>query len=401
MLFPVNAPNDAVEFLISFDVDAHATHNKKTEAENIFFNNLKFLFPNNKKLSIIKQYNKFYKKAIKMICLGIESSCDETAVAIINDKGEILAHQLITQFEEHSPYGGVVPEIASRSHLNYIDKLINKALFEANLSINDIDIFSAGNGPGLIGGVIVGVNMAKSLAFATNKPFIAVNHLEAHALMPMMFNKDLKFPYMLLLVSGGHTQILIVEGVGKYKMLGTTIDDACGECFDKVAKMLGWDYMGGKEIEKSAINGNAKAFDFPRPMLHSHDLNFSFSGLKTSVRTQIEKLKNIDEKTKSDICASFQSAIVEILDKKLISAIKQNKNIKYLVAGGGVSSNSEIRKTLENIGSDNDIVVSFAPPKYCTDNGVMIAYAGILNYIAGKTSSLSTTPHPRWNLEDL
>ena len=336
-----------------------------------------------------------------MICLGIESSCDETAVAIINDNGEILAHQLITQFEEHSPYGGVVPEIASRSHLNYIDKLINTSLSEANLSINDIDIFSAGNGPGLIGGVIVGVNMAKSLAFALKKPFVAINHLEAHALMPMMFNKDLKFPYMLLLVSGGHTQILIVEGVGKYKMLGTTIDDACGECFDKVAKMLGWDYMGGKEIEKSAKNGNPKSFDFPRPMLHSHDLNFSFSGLKTAVRTQIEKLGNIDDKTKSDICAGFQTAITDILHHKLNDALSQNKNITQLVAGGGVSSNSEIRKTLERLGKKYNIDVSFAPPKYCTDNGVMIAYAGLLNYKIGKTSPFSTIPHPRWNLEDL
>lgn len=339
-----------------------------------------------------------------MICLGIESSCDETAVAIINENGEILAHQLITQFKEHSPYGGVVPEIASRSHLNYIDKLIKKALNEAGIKITDIDIFSAGSGPGLIGGLIVGVSVAKAMAFALNKPFVAVNHLEAHALMPMMFNKDLTFPYMLLLVSGGHTQILIVEGVGKYKMLGTTIDDACGECFDKVAKMLGWDYMGGKEIEKSAINGNEKAFDFPRPMLHSHDLNFSFSGLKTALRTQIDKFENgIDDKTKSDICASFQTAITDILDKKLRDAISKVKklNIKNLVAGGGVSSNTKIRKTLEQIGLDNKIKVSFAPLKYCTDNGVMIAYAGLLNFMAGKTSKFDITPKPRWNLEDL
>ena len=339
-----------------------------------------------------------------MICLGIESSCDETAVAIINDNNEILAHQLITQFEEHSPYGGVVPEIASRSHLNYIDKLITKALEEANLKITDIDIFSAGSGPGLIGGLIVGVSIAKAMAFALNKPFVAVNHLEAHSLMPMMFNKDLTFPYMLLLVSGGHTQILIVEGVGKYKMLGTTIDDACGECFDKVAKMLGWDYMGGKEIEKSAVNGDKKAFDFPRPMLHSHDLNFSFSGLKTALRTQIDKLENkIDDKTKSDICASFQNAITDIFDKKIKDAIAQTKNlhIKNLVAAGGVSANLAIRKTLEDIGSKNNITLSFAPPKYCTDNGVMIAYAGLLNFKAGKTSNFDITPKPRWNLEDL
>ncbi len=336
-----------------------------------------------------------------MISLGIESSCDDTAVAIINDKNEILAHQIITQFDEHSKYGGVVPEIASRSHLNYVDKLIKNALIEAQITINDIDVICAGSGPGLIGGLIVGSSIAKSIAYSLQKPFVAVNHLEAHALMPMMFNKDLKFPYMLLLVSGGHTQILKVYGVGQYKLLGTTIDDACGECFDKVAKMLGWDYMGGKEIEKSAQKGDETKYDFPRPMLHSHDLNFSFSGLKTALRTQIEKLNNIDETTKNDICASFQASIIDIINKKLTDALKMNNDVKYLVAGGGVSSNSQIRKTLENIGNKLNINVSFAPPKYCTDNGVMIAYAGLLNYQNGKTSPYTTTPKPRWNLEDL
>lgn len=336
-----------------------------------------------------------------MISLGIESSCDETAIGIINDKNEILANQLITQYEEHSKYGGVVPEIASRSHLNYIDKLIKKALEEAKITMKDIDIISAGNGPGLIGGLIVGVNIAKAISYALNKPFIAVNHLEAHALMPKMFNKDLKFPYMLLLVSGGHTQILKVYDVGKYELLGTTIDDACGECFDKVAKMLGWEYMGGKEIEKSALKGNEKAYDFPRPMLHSKDLNFSFSGLKTALRTQIEKIEIMDETKRNDICSSFQKAVIDIIEKKLDEALKKNKDITNLVAGGGVSSNKRIRETLEKLGLKYDKKVSFAPPQYCTDNGVMISYAGLLNYQKGKQSPYTITPKPRWNLEDL
>ncbi len=339
-----------------------------------------------------------------MITLGIESSCDETAIAIINDNHEILAHQLITQYKEHSIYGGVVPEIASRAHLEYMDKLLSQALIEAKIKINDIDIFASGCGPGLIGGLIVGVNMAKSLAFALNKPFIAVNHLEAHALMPMFFNKDLKFPYLLLLASGGHTQILIVKDVNSYKLLGTTIDDACGECFDKVAKMLGWDYMGGKDIEKFAQKGNQKAFNFPRPLLHSKNLNFSFSGLKTSVRQTIDNIGNqINDKIKADICASFQSAICEIIEKKIKSAIKETKhlNIKHIVASGGVARNLKIREILNKIAIKNKMETIFADPQYCSDNGVMIAFAGEQNYKKGKISNFSITPRPRWPLEEL
>ena len=339
-----------------------------------------------------------------MITLGIESSCDETAVAIITDTGKILSHQLITQYKEHSLYGGVVPEIASRAHLEYIDKLINKSLTETNITINDIDVFASGAGPGLIGGLIVGLNIAKSLAFALKKPFIAVNHLEAHALMPKFFNKELTFPYLLLLASGGHTQILIVKGVGNYELLGTTIDDACGECFDKVAKMLGWEYMGGKYIEEFAQNGNPNAFDFPRPLIYSKDCNFSFSGLKTSVRQTIEKIgSNMTDKIKSDICASFQSAICDIIEKKFKTALKQiqNKNIKYIVASGGVARNQKIRDTLNKIVQNNHIQTIFAEPQYCSDNGVMIAFAGQENYKKGNISNYDITPRPRWPLQEL
>ena len=339
-----------------------------------------------------------------MITLGIESSCDETAIAIINDKHKILSHQLITQYKEHSIYGGVVPEIASRAHLEYMDVLIKQALSDAELKANDIDVFSAGIGPGLIGGLIVGANMAKSMAFALNKPFIAVNHLEAHALMPMFFNKDLTFPYLLFLASGGHTQILIVKDVGNYELLGTTIDDACGECFDKTAKMLGWEYMGGKDIEKFATLGNPKAFNFPRPMIHSKDLNFSFSGLKTATRQAIEKIgNNMNDKTKADICASFQSAICDIIEKKMKQAIKKikNLNIKNMVTSGGVARNSAIRKILNNIAEKNDMKLFLADPQYCSDNGVMIAFAGEQNFLHGKQSNFSITPRPRWPLEEL
>ena len=342
-----------------------------------------------------------------MITLGIESSCDETAIAIINDNHEILSHQLITQYKEHSIYGGVVPEIASRAHLEYMDKLLANSFSEAQLSPQQIDVFSAGLGPGLIGGLIVGANMAKSMAFALKKPFIPVNHLEAHSLMPMFFNRDLKFPYLLFLASGGHTQILIVSGVGKYTLLGTTIDDACGECFDKVAKMLGWDYMGGKDIEEAAKSGTKDAYDFPRPLLHSHDLNFSFSGLKTSVRQTIEKIgiKNITQQIRNDICASFETAICDIIRRKITDAIKQvlphNPKIKNIVTSGGVARNQAIRNTLETIANKYGLTLSVAPPKYCSDNGVMIAYAGEQNYLAGKKSDFSITPRPRWPLEEL
>ena len=339
-----------------------------------------------------------------MITLGIESSCDETAIAIINDKHEILAHQLITQYKEHSIYGGVVPEIASRAHLEYMDVLLKQALQDAKLKASDIDVFSAGVGPGLIGGLIVGANMAKSLAFALNKPFIPVNHLEAHSLMPMFFNPELKFPYLLLLASGGHTQILIVKDVGNYELLGTTIDDACGECFDKVAKMLGWDYMGGKDIEAFAKKGNPNAFNFPRPLIYSKDLNFSFSGLKTSVRQTIEKIGDkMTDEIKADICASFQSAVCDIINKKVKSAVKKIKtqNIKYLVTSGGVARNSAIRKVLNDIAQSNNMTLFVADPQYCSDNGVMIAFAGEQNFLHGKQSDFSITPRPRWPLEEL
>ena len=339
-----------------------------------------------------------------MITLGIESSCDDTAVAIINDNYEILSHKIVTQYKEHCNYGGVVPEIASRAHLEYVDILIKNAISEAGLKPEDIDIYSAGMGPGLIGGLIVGSSICKSMAFCLEKPFIPVNHLEAHSLMPMFFDRDLKFPYLLLLVSGGHTQILVVNGVGDYELLGTTLDDACGECFDKTAKMLGWNYMGGVEIEKASVYGNSKRFDFPRPLVHSDDLNFSFSGLKTSVRNIIEKNKeNMDDKLRADICASFQAAICDVIDVKVTNAVKKvcNREIQHIITSGGVARNGAIRKVLENIAGKFCMKFSVSEPKYCSDNGVMIAFAGWQNFLFGKKSDFDFAPRPRWPLEDL
>jgi N6-L-threonylcarbamoyladenine synthase len=376
------------------------------------------------------------EKQQKTIALGIESSCDDTAAAIVRrggagglEGGEILAHRTAGQSAEHSPYGGVVPEIASRAHLENIGSLVEGALDDAGLGIEDVDLFAAGAGPGLVGGLIVGLNIAKAMAFASGRPFVAVNHLEAHALMPMFFG-PVEFPYLLLLISGGHTQILLVEGVGRYRLMGTTIDDACGECFDKVAKMLGYGYMGGKHIDAAAKGGDAKAFDFPRPLLRSGDLNFSFSGLKTAVRTKLEELgvspvipaprtpafagavasergtgpessaKILSEKTRADVCASFVAAVCDVIESKLRAALSQVK-VRHLAAGGGVASSPYIRAALEKIAGDKGLELHIAPAEYCTDNGVMIAYAGLREYEARGASPMDFAPRPRWGLEEL
>ncbi|MCL2439631.1 MAG: tRNA (adenosine(37)-N6)-threonylcarbamoyltransferase complex transferase subunit TsaD [Alphaproteobacteria bacterium] len=335
-----------------------------------------------------------------MITLGIETSCDDTAVGIIRtaaDKDEILASETFTQTEQHACYGGVVPEIASRAHLEKIDITIAQALASANLSIADIDLFAAGAGPGLIGGVIVGLNMAKSLALSTGKPFVAVNHLEAHALMPAMFSNTLKFPYLLLLASGGHTQILWVEKAGAYKLLGATLDDAAGECFDKVAKVMGYNYMGGKYVEEEALQGDPSAFAFPRPLLHSGDFNMSFSGLKTSVLNTIAK-EGLARK--ADIAASFQAAVCDVIDAKMRACIDAGYK-GDIVASGGVLCNKTLRAALERVASDTGVGF-FAPPlKYCVDNGVMIAYAGQERFKLFGATPLDIKPRPRWPLSEI
>jgi len=330
---------------------------------------------------------------VQVITLGIESSCDDTAVGIVAD-GKILAERAFTQTSVHEPYGGVVPEIASRAHLSAADRLVTEALADAGLKLSDIDLFASGAGPGLVGGIVVGLALAQSLSFATSKDFIAVNHLEAHALMPTLF-AEIPSPYLLFLASGGHTQFVKVNGVGDYELLGTTLDDACGECFDKVAKLLGYNYMGGREVERLAASGNPRAFDFPRPLIGSHGLDFSFSGLKTAVRLQVEK-----GGTHEDIAASFQAAVTDVISAKAARALEVS-GAKALVASGGVASNMAIRAELNRAAGVAGIGFFVAPPKYCVDNGVMIAHAAELAWKAGRRTGMTVNPRPRWPLSEL
>lgn len=345
-----------------------------------------------------------------MIVLGIESSCDETAAAIVNDKREILGESLLSQ-EEHKAFGGVVPEIAARSHLEHIDEIIEHCVNRAGIKLEEIDAIAASSGPGLIGGVVVGVMAAKALALALNKPFIAVNHLEGHALAARL-TSDVEYPYLLLLVSGGHCQILVVKNVGEYERLGTTIDDAAGEAFDKVAKMLSLGYPGGPMIEKMAAVGNPDRFVLPRPLIGSGDCNLSFSGLKTAVRKIIESYSEdgliehaiMRKREAADICASFQVAATDCLTKKLAKAItyfKQNyPQGKDLVVSGGVAANGYLRGRLKELADKNGLEFSAPPIRFCTDNGVMIAWAGLERFAKGLTDELNFKPRPRWPLDE-
>ena len=344
-----------------------------------------------------------------MIVLGIESSCDETAAAIVNDKKEILGECVLTQLE-HKTFGGVVPEIAARAHLEHIEDILEETFKRANLKPSDIDTVAAAAGPGLIGGVVVGVMAAKALALALDKPFIAVNHLEGHALAARL-TSDVKYPYLLLLVSGGHCQILIVKGVGEFERLGTTIDDAAGEAFDKVAKMLGLGYPGGPMIEKMAALGDEDRFVLPRPLHNSGDCNLSFSGLKTAVRKIIESYSpdnNIEhailrKQDVADICASFQKAATESLVHKLQKAIV-TFHTKYpqgndLVVSGGVAANTYLRNRLKQLAETEGLTFSAPPIRFCTDNGVMIAWAGMERALKGMYDDLDFKPRPRWPLD--
>ena len=343
-----------------------------------------------------------------MIVLGIESSCDETAAAIVNDKREVLSDVVLSQ-EEHKVFGGVVPEIAARSHLDHIDDMIEQAFEKAKIKMKDIDAVAAASGPGLIGGVVVGVMAAKALALALNKPFIAVNHLEGHALVSRLTN-DVKYPYLLLLVSGGHCQILVVRGPGDYQRLGTTIDDAAGEAFDKVAKMLKLGYPGGPMVEKMAAIGDENRFSLPHPLKGSADCNLSFSGLKTAVRKIIESYGNGDieeivlpRKDVADVCACFQKTACECLLDKLEIAMKYfKKNYpegKDVVVAGGVAANMYLREKMEQLAVKNGLLFAAPPLRFCTDNGVMIAWAGLERFQKGYIDDLDFKPRPRWPLD--
>jgi N6-L-threonylcarbamoyladenine synthase len=336
-----------------------------------------------------------------MYVLGIETSCDESAAAIVSDKKEILAHVIYSQ-QEHLPYGGVVPEISARSHLQTIDFVIENALRDANMSLHQIDAIAATSGPGLIGGVVVGCVAGKTLSMLANKPFIAVNHLEAHALTARLTFENLKFPYLMLLASGGHTMLVIVQGVGKYKTLGQTLDDAIGEAFDKVAKLLNLGYPGGPIVEQIAKKGDSKRFVFPAPLIKSNDYNFSLSGLKSAVRREIEKLGQPSNCDVEDICASFQATIAKIVCTKISNAMQEFKHeTQSIVIAGGVAANQYLRDIINDIAYKSGFCLYAPPMKLCTDNGAMIAWCGIERLKLNLINNLDFIPRSRWSLDDL
>lgn len=327
--------------------------------------------------------------------LGIETSCDETAAAIVTDAKEIRANIVLSQISEHAAYGGVVPEIAARAHMDHLERIIQQALDQAGCSFKDIDAVAATGGPGLIGGVIVGVMTAKAIASVHKKPFIAVNHLEGHALTVRLTN-DIPFPFLLLLVSGGHCQFLAVHGVGNYTLLGETMDDALGEAFDKVAKMLGLPQPGGPHVEKLASTGNPLAHKFPVPLQGREGCDFSFSGLKTAVRLAIPGAKP------EDICASFQHTACEAIIDRTRNAIamfkKQYPDAKHFVLAGGVAANQKIRERLTSLLAEYNMALTAPPLTLCTDNAAMIAWAGLERFKLGLTDSLDFEPKARWPL---
>ena len=340
--------------------------------------------------------------------MGIETSCDETAVAIVrrgmDGTTQILANEILTQIDEHAPFGGVVPEIAARAHLSHLDGLILRALHTASLTYKDLDGIAATSGPGLIGGVIVGLMTAKAIAYAHQLPFIGVNHLEGHALTTRLTNGT-NFPYLLLLVSGGHCQLLHIKALGDYERLGTTIDDAVGEAFDKVAKMLGLPYPGGPAVERQAKDGDKTRFDLPRPLANRDDCDFSFSGLKTAVRKHILALDDAGEITqqdKADLCASFQQAIADVLTRKVGRAMALTReslgNTPKLVVAGGVAANQALRAALSNLCTEAHFELEVPPVSLCTDNGAMIAWAGLEHLAEGETSTFDLAPRARWPL---
>ncbi len=341
-----------------------------------------------------------------MVVLGIESSCDETAAALVADDRRILSNVIAQQLEEHRPFGGVVPEVAARAHLDRMDKVIAHALAQSGLEAAEIDAVAATGGPGLIGGVIVGVMTAKALSLAWRKPFLAVNHLEGHALT-VRLTDGIDFPYLLLLVSGGHCQLLVVEALGRYRRLGTTIDDAAGEAFDKAAKLLDLGFPGGPAIEAWAARARAPYAELPRPMLGRAVLDFSFSGLKTALRMALEArggAGKLDEGARADFAAGFEMAVVESLADRtrraLTLALEMRPDLKALVAACGVAANRRLRDSLHVIALDAGIPLVVPPPALCTDNAVMIAWAGIERLGQGEVSTLDFAPRPRWPLDD-
>ncbi|EJG5131231.1 tRNA (adenosine(37)-N6)-threonylcarbamoyltransferase complex transferase subunit TsaD [Klebsiella pneumoniae] len=334
-----------------------------------------------------------------MRVLGIETSCDETGIAIYDDQQGLLANQLYSQVKLHADYGGVVPELASRDHVRKTVPLIQAALKEAGLTAKDIDAVAYTAGPGLVGALLVGATVGRALAFAWNVPAIPVHHMEGHLLAPMLEDNPPAFPFVALLVSGGHTQLISVTGIGQYELLGESIDDAAGEAFDKTAKLLGLDYPGGPMLSKMASQGTEGRFVFPRPMTDRPGLDFSFSGLKTFAANTIRS-NGDDERTRADIARAFEDAVVDTLMIKCRRALEQT-GFKRLVMAGGVSANRTLRAKLAEMMQKRGGEVFYARPEFCTDNGAMIAYAGMVRLQTGAKAELGVTVRPRWPLAEL
>jgi len=342
------------------------------------------------------------------LVLGIETSCDETAAAVVrrqsDGEGHILSNLVLSQTQDHAPYGGVVPEIAARAHVSHLDGLIASAMSEAGVHFADLDGVAATAGPGLLGGVIVGLTTAKAIALAHDKPLLAVNHLEGHALTARLL-QPCAFPYLLLLISGGHTQFQIVAGVGRYHRLGTTIDDALGEAFDKVAKLLGLGYPGGPQVERQARAGDPRRFDFPRPLKGRRDCNFSFSGLKTAVRETVHGLGSLSPRDVADVCASFEAAVAETMADRLHMAVTLFRAAHpdvarpALIVAGGVAANLKLRSVFEAAAAAHGFDLIVPPAALCTDNAAMIAWAGAERLALGLTDDLAFAARARWPLD--
>ncbi len=343
-----------------------------------------------------------------MVILGIETTCDETAAAVVersdHGRGRILSNVVLSQIGEHAEFGGVVPEIAARAHVEALDHVVGKAMAEAKVAFDVLDGVAAAAGPGLIGGVIVGLTTAKAIALAHDKPLIAVNHLEAHALTARLTDAT-PFPYCLFLASGGHTQILGVRGVGDYTRFGTTVDDAIGEAFDKTAKLLGLGYPGGPRVEQEATRGDAERFPLPRPMVGRQDADFSLSGLKTALRIEAQKVAPLSDQDVADLCAAFQAAVVEVVRDRLRTGLRMFREQvgapTALVCAGGVAANQAIRKVLHRVAFEVGISLVAPPPALCTDNGAMIAWAGAERLALGLTDPLDVAPRARWPLDQV
>ncbi|MGD1017628.1 MAG: tRNA (adenosine(37)-N6)-threonylcarbamoyltransferase complex transferase subunit TsaD [Roseiarcus sp.] len=341
-----------------------------------------------------------------MRVLGIETTCDETAAAVVrlrpDGAGEILADEVMSQIAAHSPYGGVVPEIAARAHVEIVDALVDRALRRADMRARDLDGVAAAAGPGLIGGVLVGLMTGKGIALAAGKPFLAVNHLEAHALAVRLSGR-LAFPYLLLLASGGHTQILAVKGVGDYDRLGTTMDDAIGEAFDKTAKMLGLAYPGGPALEAAARGGDPQRFSLPRPMIGRPSADFSLSGLKTATRLAAQSIAPLTQRDVADLCASFQAAVVDVIEDRMRVGLKLFRQrvgaAQGVVVAGGVAANGAIREAMARFCAQAGLPFIAPPQALCTDNGAMIAWAGIERLRRGLVDDLAAPARPRWSLD--